>query len=146
MKLNIIPKFIGKQYNGKLYIDDTEGFRNWLKGLGPGDLEIVVRQHKLTRSDRQNRYMWGVVYEMISEHTGMTPTAIHEYLKTEFLTEKHIMKMKGDYVVEVDVPRSSSVLKTNEFEDYLSKVRQWASQELGIYVPLPHEAMPEGGE
>jgi hypothetical protein len=35
--------------------------------------------------------------------------------------------------------RSTSDLSTIEFEEYCSKIRMWASKELGVYIPSPNE-------
>jgi len=55
-----------------------------------------------------------------------------------FLTElHHIETLNG--IKEVEVPKSTAELTTKEFEEYTTSIRQWASQELGVYIPTPNE-------
>jgi hypothetical protein len=37
------------------------------------------------------------------------------------------------------IPRSTATLSTLEMEDYLARVREFASMELGCYIPEPNE-------
>jgi len=70
------------------------------------------------------------VYRLLADYTGHSPEEIHEAMKYEFLLN-HESKLK--------VPRSTSELSTLEMEDYLSRVREFASMELGVYIPEPNE-------
>jgi hypothetical protein len=94
------------------------------------DIQIKRYYPKKDRSNEQNRYMWGVVYRLLADYTGHSPEEIHEAMKYEFLLN-HESKLK--------VPRSTSELSTLEMEDYLSRVREFASMELGVYIPEPNE-------
>ena len=60
---------------------------------------------------------------------------MHEILKQQFLiTETKIIKDK-----EYKITKSTTALNTSEFEDYLSKIRSWASVDLGIFIPEPND-------
>ena len=85
---------------------------------------------KETRSEKQNRYYWGVVLKIIGDDTGYTPDEIHQLMQKEFLKYTH----KGEVFF-----RSTTSLNTKEMEQYLEQVRRFASTELGIFVPLPNE-------
>lgn len=44
-------------------------------------------------------------------------------------------------------PESTAELSTKEFEEYLEKIRQWASdpdEGVNCYIPLPNEVKPTG--
>jgi len=94
------------------------------------------------RSNPENRYYWGVIVELLSQELGYEREEMHEILKAIFLKEKTFLKTKAG-VEEVAFARSTSELNTAEFEDYLRRIRVFASTELGIFVPLPNEAIDE---
>jgi hypothetical protein len=72
------------------------------------------------RSNPQNRYLHGVILPILADHTGYEIDEIKAVLKWKF-------KIKH-----------TSSLSTKEFEDFLSKVRMWASAELGCFCPEPN--------
>jgi hypothetical protein len=39
----------------------------------------------------------------------------------------------------IDNTKSTTALDTKEFEEFLSSIRMWASDKLGIWIPEPHE-------
>ena len=88
-----------------------------------------------TRSNSQNSYMWGVVLTLIAESTGHTTEEIHDILKSMFLPRKFITLGNR----EVETRKSTTELDTTEFEQYLERIRAWASSELSIRIPLPNE-------
>ena len=85
---------------------------------------------KETRSDRQNRYMWAVVYKTIGDSLGYTPEEVHQIFGEMFLSYQKDFKK---------FVRSTTSLKTDEMENYLEQVRRFAATELSINVPLPNE-------
>jgi hypothetical protein len=91
---------------------------------------ITVTLKGRGRSSNQNAYAYGVVYRMISDKTGMSPEEVKSALQIMFLKEN---KDGIEYV------RNTSDLDTREFEEFLSKCRQWSSEFLELYVPLPNE-------
>ena len=129
----LTPKFTGEIKSGKLYFDDRNKFDRYLLSL-KGKVEIVVKKFKKERSLQQNKYYWSVVVPLISSELGYTREEMHEVLKSLFLKD-HI-NFKGENLVII---RSTTDLKTDEFENYLSEIRIWASKELSIYVPEPNE-------
>lgn len=101
------------------------------------------RAIKKDRSNNQNRYYWGVVVNELSEHTGFTPDEVHEILKHKFLWKVLFVKAKSG-TDKVLVGKSTAQLTTAEFENFMRDVRQWASIELGVWIPEPNEAPTEG--
>ncbi|MCP5006910.1 MAG: hypothetical protein GY941_23630 [Planctomycetes bacterium] len=90
----------------------------------------LPKQHKEKRSIQQNNYYFGVVCKIISDETGYTTEEIHQILGDKFLSyEKNELKFI----------KSTTKLKTNEFEIYMEECRRFASMELSCYVPLPNE-------
>lgn len=95
-------------------------------------VDITIRRHRKTRSDRQHRYYFGVVVAVLAEFTGYTSDEMHDALKWKFL--------RVDPESLLPTVRSTTSLTTVEFEDFLELVRAWAAADLGVVIPLPNEA------
>lgn len=127
-----MPSFAFKIENGKV-----QG-REWLWAsikrlfltLPDGDyLWPHPEKPKKNRSSQQNRYYWGVVCKLVSDHTGYIPEEAHQIMAKEFLSYEKEGK---------PFTRSTSKLKTAEFEDYMEKCRRWAAMELQVYIHFPN--------
>jgi hypothetical protein len=90
------------------------------------------------RSDPENRYFHGVILPILAEYTGYTIDECKDLVKSMFLKSEIMLRTKDGYQ-EVSTVRGSSRLSTAEFEKFMSDIRTWASQTLGIYVPEPNE-------
>src|SRR3990167_7084509 len=86
------------------------------------------------RSLPQQKYYFGVIVKILSDELGYTPNETHEVLKTLFLSELKILNTKNG-IKEVRISRSTTEINTIEAEDYYSQIRQWASIEMGIFLP-----------
>lgn len=86
-----------------------------------------------TRSLEQNRYYWGVCLTIIAQETGHNTEELHTAIKDILLPRKFI-KLGNR---EVEVTKTTTDLNTTEFEQYLERLRTWASTELNISIPLP---------
>jgi hypothetical protein len=132
---NPTPIHRGMIEKGVLTLAEPQTFIGYLHTL-KGEVEIIIRSPRKKRSNDQNEYYWGVVLKLIADQTGHTDEEVHEHLKWRFL-RKH---------GRLETVKSTTKLSTIEFEEYLSKVRQFASGELNIYVPLPNEVSEEDKE
>src|SRR5690606_15004888 len=112
----------------KLALDYPEKFNQYLESL-TGRIEVVVKKFRKSRSDNENRYYWGVVVELLSKELGYEREEMHEALKWQFLRDESR---------KIPTVRSTADLSTVEFEDYLSRIRRWASIEMEINIPLPN--------
>ena len=117
--------------NGVLRFNDRARFDEWLKGI-QGNVEVIVRPPRKPRSKKENNYYWGVIVQMIADHYGVLPEETHYELRRMFLRKDNGLK-------DFAITRSTTELFTYEAEDYYAKCRMWASQELGLYIPLPNE-------
>jgi len=124
-------QFRGKIIDGKPKLYNPELFEVYL-GTFKENQEIVYRlvRYSKGRTNPQNSYMWGVVYMMISNELGYTPEEVHDLMRME-----HLVDRTGKF----PRLRSTTELSRVEMEEYLTKVRNWASAELGLYIPLPNE-------
>lgn len=89
---------------------------------------------KTERSIRQNAYYWSVVVGSVARVLEYTPEKTHEALRWKFLPHRGQV---------LPVAESTADLSTLEFEEYLSRVRTWASVSLGCFIPLPNEYAPD---
>ena len=81
------------------------------------------------RSTKQNRYLWGCVYDAIvkkwSIDLGWDEEDVHDYLKTKFLRRR---LPNGEVVVG-----STAVLKKKPFTEYVEKCKMEAAKH-GIVI------------
>ena len=129
MAKQFVPKWFGEVKDGKLHLIDQEKFKQHLRHFEGHAVELQVKRKYRKRSLDANAYLW-VVYSLISEHSGHTPEEIHAICKAMFLkTTKTVLDRTYEAV------GSTSGLDTFDFSQYVSKVKNWAVQELGIAVP-----------
>ena len=124
--------------NGKMVLSDKD--HKDIKALyeyhKDGDImSLTIQKYKKKRSNPQLRYYFAVPVKILSEHLGYHVDEMHDLLKHMF--NPKMIDVKG-YCVEIG--GSTGDLKTDEMEDYLSRIRMWASSELNVYIPLPNEA------
>jgi hypothetical protein len=114
--------------------DKKESLWKILRTLKERKYAIEIKQYREGRSNPQNRYYWGVVLSLLSNHTGFTPEEMHETLKQKFLfTFKPLPT--GE---EIKIPGSTADLDTAQFEEYLEHVKRFAIQELDVLIPDPN--------
>lgn len=105
-----------------------------LYALEGQDVDVTIEKHRTKRSINQNNYYWGVVVRMIADETGYTLDESHEIIKGKFLaTEVKV----GNEIIRYS--KSTTGLKTNEFEDLMTQIREWASVTLNCFIPEPNE-------
>lgn len=129
-----MKKWFGTTQEGNLQIKDREAFKTYLKGI-QGEIEVSVSKRKGKRSDAQNRYLWGVVYKLLSTETGYKDEEIHELMLEKFAPRRY-MELGG--TKEKVVKRSSKMDKI-EFMDYVESIKQWSAETLNLYIPDPNE-------
>lgn len=95
---------------------------------------IEIQKSKRIRSLRQNKYYWGVLVKGLSMHTGYTSDETHQELAKMFLGYDN----NGKRFV-----RSTTKLNTFDFEQYLTKCRVWALDNMNIEIPLPNAVTEE---
>ena len=134
--MNFIWK--GKVENGKLKLDHRDEFSLSLLEFEGKKVDLILQEHKYSRSHRQNRYYWGVLIKAVASEIGLSDKDCHEVMKAEFNTKKFTYTVKGK-VHHKEVVLSTTGLSTSEFEEYQSRIRIWASEFLGVYIPLPNE-------
>lgn len=106
---------------------------------------LLKIQSKKKRSLLQNQYYWGCVVPMVKDglrdagyNEVKTNEDAHEIIKHLFLKRKLTSEKNGDEIV---IPGSTAKLTTIEFNTLIDEVIQWASEYLGISIPLPNEPL-----
>lgn len=126
----IIPIFKAKIENCILLIQERDNYNNWIAQLNNNEIEVIVRKPKKVRSDRQNRYYWGVVLKLISEVTGEDLEDLHNHFSYKWLASKG---KSGKLISR----KSTTSLSTIEFMEYIDKIIAWGEQFLNITFPEP---------
>lgn len=115
--------------NGK-NLDGVKDLFAKLLALHDGEYWVEIKENRPTRSQLQNRYYWGVVVKTLADELGYLSDEMHQILAKKFLSYE-----KNGYTFVM----STTQLNTKEFEEYMSKVRYFASADLSIWIPEPNE-------
>jgi hypothetical protein len=126
--------FRGKIARGKLEM--SEDFYAQIQRLEGSEIDLTLEKHKSTRSMSQNKYYWSVIVKMISDETGYSTDEAHEIIKAKFLEDR--AKIGNEWIA---FSRSTAGLKTSEFEELMTEIREWASVTLNLMIPLPNEVL-----
>jgi len=123
------PTFRIKINNGKVVFEDRYKFDEFLKGIEDKEKLLIIDDIKKPRSENENRYYWGVVIKILADELGyLDKNDVHDAMRLRFLKENG----------KLETIRSTASLSTQEFEEYLSKIRIFASSELNIIIPEPN--------
>ena len=124
----------GRITAGKLAVRGWKPFHGWKDG----EVTITIERARATRSELQNRWYWGQILRLLSEHTGYTVDELHEYCKHKFNAKTVCIQDKDGVVVEEErVGISTTKLNRITFGEYCEAIRQWAAQDLGVNIPDP---------
>lgn len=128
----------GRVVDGRLDLRNRARMVAALKGWRDCEVVVTIERAHANRSQRANRYYWGVVVELIAEHTGYTPNETHEALKQLFLPKNlAVAKQNGEIVGEFVIGGSTAQLNKLEFGDYVAQIKQWALEKLDVAIPEP---------
>lgn len=123
---------------GRLEIRNRKHFAAALKRMRDGEVLVTVSRKRATRSTQANRYYWGVVVELLSEHTGYTPDEVHELLKSRFIPKKlAVVDGNGEVKGEFVIGGTTTSMNKLEFGEFCESIRRWAAEELGVVIPDP---------
>jgi len=94
-------------------------------------IEVIIRKRRKQSSNAQNRYYYGVICKLLSDHTGHTVDEIDCILKWKYLKQKDAKGMEF-------VP-SKMDLSTVDRETFHEDCRRWAAVVLEVNIPLPNQ-------
>ena len=132
----IIPKLKGVVKGGNLKLDYNDALKQvkLLQSLEGKRVEVIIRAERHKRTIPQNSYYWGVVLLLISKETGYTSEELHEFFKRIYLKKEIII---GGQVYEVSI--STKKLNTEQFMDYIEKIKGFVLAKLNLVIPNPDE-------
>lgn len=132
-------RFKGKIEGNKFIPNENNAFRNYVQSFEGQEVFLQIKKWRnyKKRSNQENKYYWSVVVQMLSDELGYTPDEMHEAIKYQFLAEPKEVKIKTGKKMLI-FPGSTATLSTTDFETLMSKIRSWASMELGIFIPEPN--------
>ncbi len=125
--------------NGRLRFHNRRAFDEQVRQFREGaEVEIEVTIRRATRSHQQNRFYWGVIVQVISEHTGYTPDEVHEFLKMKFIPKRlALADSNGEIQGEFVIGGSTRKMNTVAFGEYMTACRQFAAETLDCQIPDP---------
>ncbi len=95
-------------------------------------VKITCKRGK--RSIDQNSYYW-LILNALEQETGNSKEDLHDYFRTEYLGIELCNVLGRDY----ERIRSTTVLDTAQFTQYIEKISVFASSELGFAIPDPKD-------
>lgn len=117
----------------------------YFKTLAGKKVDIEVREHRTTRSQRQNRYYWGQVLTPMSvdgSNGDQSPEEIHDAMCAMFLPDEKkrvefFNRMTGESLAVETDGRRSSKLNGDVFFDFVERVRKFALEFMGVRTADP---------
>lgn len=120
----------GRVKSGKVNFVAAMAWAREVRSLEGQEVEVTIRKRRTQRSLKQNRAYFGLIVSAIAEHCGYTKDEAHEALAWRFLR-------LGEPDAPLPTRRSTADLTTKEFENYTAQVKQFAAEELGLFIPDP---------
>ena len=127
----ILPLFFGKIINGKLHFTQPAEWARYLARLEGQEFQASIEKKRKKRTSAENRYYWAVPVKILADFFGYTSEEMNECLKWQFLR----VHQEG----KPDTVKSTTDLSTVGMEDYLSRIRMWASADYSVFIPEPNE-------
>lgn len=125
------PIFKGVIKHGQFLPDLADKFKTHLCAREGRRMECIIRPESKLRSDKQLNYYWGVIIPILCESTGYDQDSMHELIKRKFYPKVTML--------DESVPIPSKNMTTVQIENRNTAIREWASEFLGCYIPLPRE-------
>lgn len=131
--MKIYPKFRAEIQDKKIVIISKKSFSQYIEKLKDKKVLITIEEEKTPRSLSQNAYYW-VILRIISQDTGMNEDEIHSAMKMKFLRRNYVREDK-----KLETVRSTTSLSTQEFSEYIDRVKEFALDFFQIIIPNPED-------
>ncbi|QUB68627.1 hypothetical protein J5A68_02665 [Prevotella melaninogenica] len=120
---------------------DKANFLLRAKKLAESGVIVDLTEKKPRRSLPQNKYLH-IILAYFGAQTGNTLEWVkQQYYKKLVNPDLFIREKEDKYLGRIKVLRSSADLDTSEFSLSIERFRNWAAQEVGIYIPSADEAI-----
>lgn len=135
-----MPKLLADIKGNKLYLDQDYESYEALKELEGKRVEVTIKEYKNTRSNRANRYYWGVVIPSVFKAFAemgiklVNQEQAHEMMRIKFLMEEVQIGEES-----FRVPKSTTKMKTDEFANYIFVIVEYLREYYSYVVPEPKE-------
>lgn len=128
----------------RLFISKNEGYFNLhdvyevMRASSNGVYELSIKKCRATRTQNQNEYLWGCVYPILLDallDAGWELTSteqVHEFFKHQMAQDKVINRHTGEIM---SLPTSTATMDTTQFSAYIDKLKDYASEYLGVEIP-----------
>lgn len=97
---------------------------------------VTVDKYVHKRSSQQNRYYWECIVQYLASQHGYSEEEMHEYLKLTFNPKVIYDKLTGQKKV---LPGSTKDMTTEQFSEYMERIRREYYLEHGIFIAAPGE-------
>lgn len=110
--------------------------QSFIRSLPDGKYTIRIEKEKSRRTNQQNKYIWGVIVEILFNEVGQwsTKDECYDFLKYQFNSQLVVIGGKeyliGKSIAETDTAKCAEICQ---------KIREWALIELQIRIPEPNE-------
>ena len=102
-------------------------------------VKIELTERKKKRTIQQNAYLHALIGYFAIETGNTMEWVKQKYFKLLCNKELFVREKEDEFLGHVKYSRSSADLDTGEMTLAIERFRDWASQEVGIYLPEPHE-------
>ena len=128
----MIPKFRAIVRKGRLISMEHEKVLRYLQSF-PDDtyVDYIIKRVEPTKSDPLRKYYFKWVMGPIEDYTGASKKAIHDEMKSRYVSEvdefgiKHIKSVWSD----------QSEMSIKDKKSFILDVRNWAMDFLGVMTP-----------
>jgi hypothetical protein len=138
-----VVEVVGRVAAGRLDLhrDEIRALNQGIKRWDGKTVRVTVRPARRTRSDAQNRFLWGVAYALLEEGTGTAAEDFHEFFKLRFLSKQLALADENGEVYDgCVIGGSTRQLDTVAFMAFTDKIRAWALEmPRPVVIPEPNE-------
>lgn len=132
--MKTVPKFYGLSITGNIKFERWPDVSRYLTTIDGKRVEIVIKPYKPRRSNPQNRYYHGVIIPILADHFGYTHDEMHDAIKWEFLKKEEDEESEE---IKPTTVGSTAKLDTDQFNQLLERIKQWAASEYKVFIPDP---------
>jgi len=131
--------------SGRLQIPSREAFLEALRAHPDLSGEIIFQPYHNGISNRQRRYFYGVVVEVLhgfflSTGVSCSKQDVVEMLKDKFMFREKLCPITSRYVkVPISLSANDGAMTKEEFQDKKEAIQRWAAEVLSVDVPNPSE-------
>jgi len=128
----IHQKFAAKVDGYGLKFTQPDAWANTLQSYKGKTVRVVIKPvgEDNIRSLDANAYYWGVVVEIIRNDLGYEREEMHDALGFMF---------RMDYKGPMPTVKRTSTMSSQEFWDYIERIRRWYATEYQGFIPDPNK-------